>query len=139
MNGDQLRMARALLRLTVRELAQTSGVDKMAIVRFEAGRNPHAATLTKLRTALEEHGIVFIGAVSTFHEPTVAMRFGMKPPAVTEGDEAEENGAADHPLGQKTIAAMRDYWKQGQRWLSLRPISRKVLMRTMGGEPQTRP
>jgi transcriptional regulator with XRE-family HTH domain len=87
MNGDQLRMARALLRLTVRELAQASGVDKMAIVRFEVGRNPHAATLSKLQAALEERGIVFIGAVTTFHEPTVAMRFGMQPPAAHDGDD----------------------------------------------------
>ena len=128
MNGDQLRMARALLRLTVRELAQAAGVDKMAIVRFEAGRNPHAATLTKLQGALEERGIVFIGAVTTFHEPTVAMRFGMKPPAANDGDDdTEENSLTSPTLSPRRIAAMRDYWKVGARWLTLRAASRKIL------------
>ena len=132
MNGDQLRMARALLRLTVRELAQTSGVDKMAIVRFEAGRNPHAAMLTKLRTALEEHGIVFIGAVSTFHEPTVAMRFGMKPPAVMEGEGEGEEDEGNATLSPKRLAALRDYWAESGRWGRLAEVSRKALTRSLG-------
>jgi transcriptional regulator with XRE-family HTH domain len=132
MNGDQLRMARALLRLTVRELAQASGVDKMAIVRFEAGRNPHAATLAKLQAALEERGIVFIGAVTTFHEPTVAMRFGMKPPAAHDGDdEVADNGEVDPSLSLRRIAAMRDYWSVGARWFTLRAASRNILLREM--------
>jgi transcriptional regulator with XRE-family HTH domain len=108
MNGDQLRMARALLRLTVRELAQASGVDKMAIVRFEAGRNPHAATLT------------------------VAMRFGMKPPAAHYGDdEVADNGEVYRTLSPRRIAAMRDYWTVGARWFTLRAASRKILLREM--------
>ncbi len=79
MNSDQLRMARALLRLTIIDLAEISGVDKMAIVRFEAGRNPHAATVEKLRKTFNERGVIFIGAVDTCWEATVAMKHGMKP------------------------------------------------------------
>ena len=82
-------------RICAPELARVAGVDKMAIVRFEAGRNPHAATLTKLQAALEERGIVFIGAVSTFHEPTIAMRWGMKPPAAHEGGEIDEGESGE--------------------------------------------
>ena len=104
----------------------------MAIVRFEAGRNPHAATLMKLQTALEERGIVFIGAVTTFHEPTVAMRFGMKPPAAHDGDdEVADNGEVDRSLSPRRIAAMRDYWTVGVRWFTLRAASRKILLREL--------
>jgi transcriptional regulator with XRE-family HTH domain len=128
MNGDQLRMARALLRLTVRELAELAGADKMAIVRMEAGRKPHASTAAKLKEALEARGIVFIGAMDPFHEPTVAMRFGMKPPAPSE---EEEEGADDPTLSPKGREALRDYWADGERWGRLVEDSRKALTRAL--------
>ncbi len=70
------------------DLADISGVDKMAIVRFEAGRKPHAATVEKLRKTFNERGVIFIGAVDTCWEATVAMKHGMKVPAPAErGDD----------------------------------------------------
>ena len=38
--GDQLRMARAALRLTSREVAKITGVDKGTIIRAEFGDSP---------------------------------------------------------------------------------------------------
>lgn len=58
--SDQLRMARAALKLTVRELADRLGVDKNTIVRIEAGGKAHASTLQRLRAVLEGLGIEFI-------------------------------------------------------------------------------
>ena len=149
MNGDQLRMARALLRLGIRELAAISGADKMAIVRMEAGRKPHAATEAKLKTALEARGIVFIGATEPFHEPTVAMRWGMAAPTASEGegieDEEEDGEPAqrargwdeeDFTFGKCQIEGIRSYWAEGEKWARLSQASRKVLIEFMGGEPQ---
>jgi transcriptional regulator with XRE-family HTH domain len=87
MNGDQLRMARALLRLTLVELAEISGVDKMGIVRMEAGRKPHSATVEKLRKVFVERGVIFIGAVEPYWEPGVAMAFGKESPVSEEADD----------------------------------------------------
>lgn len=147
MNGDQLRMARALLRLGIRELSAISGADKMAIVRIEQGRKPHAATLQKLKTALEERGIVFIGAVDPFHEATVAMRFGMQPPAPEENEDADEGKVSepgyrtqswdevDYDMGAQQIEGMRAYWRVPGRWARLSRESKRALTLFMGGGP----
>lgn len=147
MTGDQLRMARALLRLGVRELAAASGADKMAILRMEAGRKPHAATLQKIKTALEARGIIFIGAVEPFHEATVAMRFGMPSPAAkddSEMDDEEDGGAVDQAkawdevdfaLGTEQIEGMRAYWLQPGRWARLSDEGKKTLTDFMGSDP----
>lgn len=54
-------MARAALRLGVRELADLSGVSTMTISRFENGQSGgQAETLRKLQSALEVAGVDFI-------------------------------------------------------------------------------
>lgn len=54
-------MARAALRLGVRELADLSGVSTMTISRFENGQSGgQAETLRKLQSALEAAGVEFI-------------------------------------------------------------------------------
>ena len=88
MTSDQLRMARALLRLTIVELAEIAGVDKMGIVRMEAGRKPHSATVEKLRRVFVERGVVFIGAAEPYYGPAVAMQHGLEAPSPAgNGDE----------------------------------------------------
>ena len=58
---EQCRMARAALRLGVRDLAAMSTVSAMTINRFENGRSGgHAATLRKIETALTAAGVDFI-------------------------------------------------------------------------------
>ena len=146
MNGDQLHMARALLRLGIRELAAISGADKMAIVRMEAGRKPHAATEAKLKAALEARGIVFIGATEPFHEPTVAMRWGMASPAASEGEGAEEESdeepsqralgwdEGDFALGRQQVEGMHAFWAERGKWNWLSAESRRALSQFMGGD-----
>lgn len=54
-------MARAALRLGVRDLAGASGVSAMTITRFENGASGgQAETLRKLQAALELAGVVFV-------------------------------------------------------------------------------
>jgi transcriptional regulator with XRE-family HTH domain len=59
----QMRMARAALGLSVRELAERSSVAESTIHRFEAGRGGmQTGTLEKLQGALEAAGVIFVGA-----------------------------------------------------------------------------
>lgn len=57
---DQVRMARAALQWTVDELARKAGVNSRTILRYEHGENATVETLTKLKTAFENAGIVWV-------------------------------------------------------------------------------
>ena len=58
---EQCRMARAALQMTVRQLAERTGVSPSLITRFENDRLPHETdTLSRLRIAFEARGIEFI-------------------------------------------------------------------------------
>lgn len=62
--SEQIRAARALLRMTAQELSAASGVGLATIKRLEAGDGlppAHAQTLDKLRKSLEAAGIEFLG------------------------------------------------------------------------------
>lgn len=57
----QCRAARALAELTRGALSRLAGIEESAIERFERRIDePDEQTVTKLRDALEEAGIVFI-------------------------------------------------------------------------------
>jgi transcriptional regulator with XRE-family HTH domain len=61
----QLKMARAALGLSVRELARRAGVADSTIFRFESGGGGmQMATLAKVQGVLEDAGITFIFAGS---------------------------------------------------------------------------
>lgn len=54
-------MARAALRMGVRQLAELASVSAMTVTRFETSQSGgHADTLRKLQTAFEAAGIVFL-------------------------------------------------------------------------------
>jgi len=57
--ASQIRMARAGLNLTVRQLAQMADVNKATIVRIEAGLQPRQATLDAVKKVLIDQGVVF--------------------------------------------------------------------------------
>ena len=58
---EQCRMARAALQMTVRQLAERTGVSPSLITRFENDRLPNETDpLSRLRTAFEARGIEFI-------------------------------------------------------------------------------
>lgn len=61
--GEQLRAARALLRMEQRGLAEASGVSLETVKRLEGIKGPvsaNAATVDKLTRALGAAGVVFI-------------------------------------------------------------------------------
>ncbi|PVM93636.1 XRE family transcriptional regulator [Caulobacter endophyticus] len=59
----QVRMARAAVGFSVRELAQRSGVADSTILRFETGKGDIlTANLGKLQATLEAAGVVFVSA-----------------------------------------------------------------------------
>jgi len=120
-------MARALLRLSIAQLVDMSGADKMSIVRIEAGRRAQAATIRKLRAALETQGVVFIGAIEPLTEATVALRFGSKvPPASVD---SSEDDATD--LREPATDALRGYWANDERWKRLSPYGQKAITKVL--------
>lgn len=59
--AEQIRMARAGLRLSVRELSEATGVAESTIHRFEGDKGGmQTGTLARLQKALEKEGVIFI-------------------------------------------------------------------------------
>ncbi|GBO81607.1 predicted transcriptional regulators [Acetobacter aceti NRIC 0242] len=59
--GTQLRMARAAVRLGVRDIAKLANVSPATVTRLEGGAPANSATIQALKTAYEDKGILFIG------------------------------------------------------------------------------
>ena len=59
MHPAQSRMARAALKLSVRDLAKLSHVATGTIVRLEAGETLQPRTIDVIRHALEKAGVEF--------------------------------------------------------------------------------
>lgn len=65
MTPAQLRMARAAVRLGVREIAEKAGVTPYTVSRFETEQGGlRLDTAEKLRAALEQLGVTFIPATA---------------------------------------------------------------------------
>lgn len=64
-NAAQIRMARAGVGWSVRELAERSGVAASTILRFETGKGGmQTGTLDRVEDALRKAGLIFISADS---------------------------------------------------------------------------
>jgi transcriptional regulator with XRE-family HTH domain len=70
MKAAQCRMARAALKLGVRDLAEMAKVSPATIVRLEAGGDVMERTVDAIRAALEAAGVTF----SNGDEPGVKLR-----------------------------------------------------------------
>ena len=75
----QLRMARALLKISGHTLAGVAGLDANTIWNFESGKGVYPGTIAKLTEALQARGVVFIDENPPHHGPGVAMRHGLEP------------------------------------------------------------
>lgn len=63
---SQMRMARAALKISVRELAEMSGVADSTILRFESGKGAILTTnMKRMQEALEAAGVIFLPAESS--------------------------------------------------------------------------
>lgn len=160
LTGEQLRMARAALRLTVKETAELAGVDKGTIVRIEAGEKSYKRTLRDLRNALENAGLFFIDAKEGFHGAAVAFKWGFEPARFGEGQGATARGRggegsldargwdwseAKASDGQEPTPSLSwtdedrarqiAYWRdKPEKWAALAEVSRQCLLRAMGME-----
>lgn len=66
--AEQLRAARALVRMEQRQLAEQTGVSVPTIKRMEGGAGPLKGTyenVSKLQAALEQAGAIFLSAGET--------------------------------------------------------------------------
>lgn len=57
---EQVRMARAALDWTVRDLARKSGVSANTVSRYENGTDAMGDTLMRIRRTFETAGVMFI-------------------------------------------------------------------------------
>ena len=73
MSPIHLRMARAALNWTVRDLAARAGVNKNAVSRYEAGKEIVASSAQKIERVLTEQGMVFFEQDGTYG-PGVRLR-----------------------------------------------------------------
>jgi transcriptional regulator with XRE-family HTH domain len=60
MSGAQLRMARAVMNWTVRDLSRAANVAPATIHRIEAALTARPSSLAAIRVTLEQAGIVFM-------------------------------------------------------------------------------
>jgi transcriptional regulator with XRE-family HTH domain len=60
MTPTQMRMARAALQLTVRDIETKAGVNKNTISRYESGRDILASALQKLEKLFRDEGVIFL-------------------------------------------------------------------------------
>jgi len=60
MTPSQLRMARAALKLKVRDIEMRTGVNKNTVSRYEAGKEIVASALQKLEKMFRDEGIIFL-------------------------------------------------------------------------------
>lgn len=75
--GAQIRMARGYAKLSVKDLADASGVAASTIKRMEAVEGVPAssgANLEKVLKALEEHGVHFLDEGNVAPGPGIALK-----------------------------------------------------------------
>lgn len=84
MTPAQCRAARALLGVSQDELAELSGVAKRTIASFELEeRQPYGRTLTALKDALEQSGVIFVA--ENGEGPGVRLRRNRAPDMTMDG------------------------------------------------------
>jgi transcriptional regulator with XRE-family HTH domain len=145
LTGAQLRMGRALLRLSMKAMAKLSDIDPGTVIRIESGENAHKLTLQRLREELEARGVICLDAVEGVHEATVALRWGTELPKRGPGKVGEssdrEGGLDAMPWDDfeaeaapipTDIEDLRNFWRQHPaEWQALHQISRTVLLQAM--------
>lgn len=71
MNSDQARMARALVQLGVREIAQKAGVTPNTVSRIENGGDAKQSTMEALKAVYVSLGVQFLEAGQVGDAPSV--------------------------------------------------------------------
>ncbi len=149
--GEQIRMARALLKLSVRDLSDLTEIDKGTISRIENGGGAQIGTLHRLRSLCEDQGVLFIDPVEGVHKATVAFKWGaevsqrspgdgvMPGEAATGGmkaawDDFEEAADLDALLGEEPGLNPEMWRDDPELWARLSQGGRETLSRSMFGD-----
>jgi transcriptional regulator with XRE-family HTH domain len=136
LTSDQLRMARAALRLSVNDLAARAGIGKGTIARIEVGYGAYMLTLRRLREVLEEAGVAFIDANGAAGAG-VRLKLGVEPtpPKRTTSGSAETAEDGDDVV-KVLDQDMADYWRERpELWAQLSEGGRQALSDEMFGDP----
>ena len=117
--------------MTVRELAERSGVHRNTIVRIEAGEASHLPTVAAVQRALEAAGIVFLPAVEGLHGPAVALQWGYDEPRPGSPDRG-----VDDEAGGDLQALDRDLadFMSGAAWEKLSQNGRRAISEAAFGD-----
>ena len=128
----QLKMARAALGWTIRELAEKARIHVNTAQRIEAGLPAQSATLQTVQRVYEDAGLEFIFADSG-GGPGVRLKLNAEIPA--PGSRPEDSNEHE-PDGLKGLDwGLVDHWRQRpQLWHSLSEAGQLVLSRAMFGE-----
>jgi transcriptional regulator with XRE-family HTH domain len=140
--SEQLRMPRAALKLTTREVAEITGIDKSTIVRAEAGGKAYYSTITTLQALFEAEGIEFLDQIEGVAGPGVRLKWGVdtaqrhkretgtgtaEDPALDAAPWDEEDDSVPPEIG-----ALRAFWRERpEQWQALHEVSRLALLREM--------
>ncbi|WP_049779298.1 helix-turn-helix domain-containing protein [Rhodomicrobium vannielii] len=133
--GDQLRMARAALKLTVRDLAEITGIDKSTIARAEAGGRAYYATMVKLQEALESNGVAFLDPTDE-RGAGVALKLGVEP-----SRKSEATGTAQDEQGKGGLRALdpvlAKFWtERPDKFARLSEDGRRAISEAALGDPE---
>lgn len=151
---SQLRMARAALGWSLRELAEKAQVHKNTALRMETGQSAPTASFRIIQRVLEDAGIEFLDPIEGVRGEGVAFKWGVAPPARQPGedtatgedgqgglkaawDDVEEEVDLDTLLGEALAPdpGMAEYWRTApELWASLSEGGRETLSRTMFGD-----
>ena len=153
LTGEQVRMARALLRLTMKDTAKLAGIDQGTIVRIEAGFNAYALTLNHLQQVLEAAALLHrscgrgswprrcfeMGRGATGWQPGEGTAAGEDDTGGIKAawDDFEGDADLDALLGEGPALNpdMAEYWRtDAELWARLSEGGRETLSRRMFGD-----
>lgn len=87
MTSAQLRMARAALRLGVREVAELAGVTPATVTRYETEKGGlNMKSIAAIQGALEAQGIRFLAIGVLASAPGVTFEVGLTPSQTSNED-----------------------------------------------------
>jgi transcriptional regulator with XRE-family HTH domain len=156
-SGEQLRMVRGALRMSMVDFAEFAGIDKMTVVRIERGGRTHSATLKKIRAAFEPY-IRFIEPIDGVSGPGVILKVGFEAVVRNEvapgtgQDQPGDGGLSSHAWDAPDDLGVEDdeplpplewtdedradqieHWRsRPEAWAKLHEVSRQCLLKAMG-------
>jgi transcriptional regulator with XRE-family HTH domain len=131
----QIRMARAALGWTIRDLADKAGIHRNTALRIETGQPGQSATLQIIQRVMEDHGIIFLDAQEG-RGPGVATKLNANIPSAASSEGLGNEGGRTEGGAKALDYGMAAHWaRYPDRWSALPEIGRHVLSEEMFGDP----